>query len=149
MPLKNKIEEDFKQAVRGKETLKVSCLRLIKAAIQNKEIDVRGKLDDSQILSILSTLAKQRKESIEQFKKGGRNDLVKNEEAELKLIETYLPKALDEAALAKIIEQTIAEVGGQGAKDVGKVMKAVMPKIAGQADGRVVNQLVLKKLGTS
>ena len=147
MSLKEKIEEDLKNALRAKESLKVSCLRLIKAAIKNKEIDLRGTLEDPQVLSILSTLSKQRKESIEQFKKGGRQDLVRQEETELALIEGYLPQALTEGELLDIIASAIAETKAQGSKDVGKVMKAVMPKITGRADGKLVNALVLKKLG--
>ena len=146
MSLKEKIENDLKEAMKAKESLKVSCLRLIKAAVKNKEIDVRGALDDAQITSILSTLAKQRKESIEQFKKGGRDDLVKQEEAELAILNSYLPKQMSEKEIEEIIVKTIAEVGAKDIKEAGKVMKAVMPKVAGKADGKIVNAIVLKKL---
>lgn len=146
MSLKEKIENDLKEAMKAKESLKVSCLRLIKAAVKNKEIDVRGALDDAQITSILSTLAKQRKESIEQFKKGGRDDLVKQEEAGLAILNSYLPKQMSEKEIEEIIVKTIAEVGAKDIKEAGKVMKAVMPKVAGKADGKIVNAIVLKKL---
>ena len=146
MSLKEKIENDLKEAMKAKESLKVSCLRLIKAAVKNKEIDVRGALDEAQITSILSTLAKQRKESIEQFKKGGRDDLVKQEEAELAILNSYLPKQMSEKEIEEIIVKTIAEVGAKDIKEAGKVMKAVMPKVAGKADGKIVNAIVLKKL---
>lgn len=147
MSLKEKIENDLKEAMKAKEAAKVSCLRLIKSAIKNKEIDVRGTLDDAQTTAILSTLAKQRKESIEQFKKGGRDDLVKQEEAELALLEVYLPKQMSEKELEEIVIKTIAETGAKEAKEAGKVMKALMPKIQGRADGKVVSFQVLKKLG--
>ena len=146
MSLKEKIENDLKEAMKAKESLKVSCLRLIKAAVKNKEIDVRGALDEAQITSILSTLAKQRKESIEQFKKGGRDDLVKQEEAGLAILNSYLPKQMSEKEIEEIIVKTIAEVGAKDIKEAGKVMKAVMPKVAGKADGKIVNAIVLKKL---
>ncbi|MDO8527368.1 MAG: GatB/YqeY domain-containing protein [Deltaproteobacteria bacterium] len=145
--LKARIEEDIKQAMRGREAAKLSCLRMVKSALKNKEIDTRAELDDTQIISILSTLCKQRKESIEQFKKGGRDDLVKQEESELALIETYLPKAMDESELIKLIEAAIAETGAAGPKDMGKVMKALTPKTTGRADGKLVSELVRKKLG--
>ncbi|MDP2599387.1 MAG: GatB/YqeY domain-containing protein [Deltaproteobacteria bacterium] len=146
MSLKEKIENDLKEAMRAKDALKLSCLRLVKSAVKNKEIDVRGALDDSQVIAILSTLAKQRKESIEQFKKGGRDDLVKQEEAELAVLETYLPKQMSEKELEEIVIKTIAETGAKGPQEMGKVMKALMPKITGKADGKEVSALVQKKL---
>ncbi|OGQ47760.1 MAG: glutamyl-tRNA amidotransferase [Deltaproteobacteria bacterium RIFCSPLOWO2_02_FULL_46_8] len=146
MSLKQKMEEDLKQALRDRASLKVSCLRMVKAAVKNKEIDLRAELNDTQVIGILTTLAKQRRESIEMFKKGNRPDLVQKEEEELAFIETYLPKQMDEAELTKIIEAAIAEVGAKAPIDVGKVMKAVMPKVAGRADGKAINAIVLKKL---
>lgn len=146
MSLKEKIEQDLKQAMLAKETARVSCLRLVKSAIKNKEIDNRKPLEEGQVVALLSTLAKQRKESIDQFKKGGRTDLVSQEEAELALIETYLPKALDEAELLKIIEAAITETGASSPKDMGKVMKALTPRTIGRADGKVVSEWVKKKL---
>ncbi len=146
MSLKEKIESDLKEAMKAKETVKVSCLRLVKASIKNKEIDVRGILDDNQVIVILSTFAKQRKESIEQFKKGGRDDLVRQEESELAVIEGYLPKQLSEKELEEFVVRAIAATGAKDPKEVGKVMKAVMPKIAGRADGKRINAIVLKKL---
>lgn len=147
MSLLSRIEEDFKQAMTRREADKVSCLRMIKAAIKNKEIDLRGKLDDSQIVALLKTQAKQRKESIEQFEKGGRPELAAKEKSELTLIEAYLPQQMAEAEIAKLLDQAVQETGAQGAKDMGKVMKALMPKLGGRADGKLVNELVKKKLG--
>lgn len=140
------MEEDLKQALRDRASLKVSCLRMVKAAVKNKEIDLRAELNDTQVIGILTTLAKQRRESIEMFKKGNRPDLVQKEEEELAFIETYLPQKMDEAELTKIIEAAISEVGAKAPSDVGKVMKAVMPKVAGRADGKAINAIVLKKL---
>lgn len=146
MSLKEQIENDLKGAMKAKEALKVSCLRLVKSAIKNKEIDLKGALDDNQVIAILSTLCKQRKESIEQFKKGGRNDLVKQEESELAILENYLPKQLSEKELEEIIVKAIAEIGAKDPKEVGRVMKTVMPAVAGRADGKRINAIVLKKL---
>lgn len=140
------MEEDLKAAMRNKETAKLSCLRMVKSAVKYKEIDLRAELDDAQVIGILMTLAKQRRESIDQFKKGNRPDLVAKEEEELAFIETYLPKQLDEAELGKIVEAAIAETGAKAPSDVGKVMKAVMPKVAGRADGKRINAVVLEKL---
>ena len=149
MSLKAKIEQDILQALKAKDAAKVSCLRMLKAAIKNKEIDLRKELDDGQTTAILSTFVKQRKESIEQFKKGGRDDLVKKEEAELAMVEGYLPKALSEKELEAIVATAIQETGAQGSKDLGKVMKAAMAKTAGRADGKIISALVSKKLGNS
>lgn len=146
MPLKEKIEEDFKQAMRKKDALRVSCFRMMKAAIKNKEIEKRTPGDDPMVLGVLQTLAKQRKESIEQFKMGGRQDLVEKEEAELKLIESYLPKQMPEEELIRLIEESIQEAKAQGPKDMGKVMQLVMSKAQGRADGKIISQWVKKKL---
>lgn len=142
MSLPERIEVDFKQALRHREPRKVSCLRLIKAALKNKEIENRGALDESQVLSVLTTLVKQRKESLELFQKGGRDDLVRQEQEELNIIEGYLPKPLSEKELIAIIEQAVNALGAAGPKDMGKVMKAIMPKVQGRADGKRVNELV-------
>lgn len=147
MPLKERIEEDFKQAVRQKEALRLSCLRMIKAAVKNKEIDNRGPLDEAQTVAILQTLAKQRRESIEQFKKGGRDDLAEKETAELAFIENYLPQQMSEEELGKIIDEIVQQTGAQGPKEMGKVMKLVIPKAGGRADGKLISELVKRKLG--
>lgn len=146
MDLKQRIEEDLKTAVRSKDSLRTSCLRMVKAAIKNKEIEVRGELKEEKLLPLLATLAKQRRESIEQFRKGGREDLAQKEEAELQLIESYLPKALSEAEITKIIDAAVTESGAKGPSDMGKVMKVLMPKVAGRAEGQIVSQLVKKRL---
>lgn len=146
MTLKTKIDNDLNGALKAKNALKVSTLRLVKSAIKNKEIDARGELKEDQLLQILSTMIKQRKESIEQFEKGGRNDLAAKEKEEIAFIEAYLPKQLSEAELAGLVQEAIAAVGAKGPQDMGKVMKALMPRVAGKADGKLLSELVRKKL---
>ena len=148
MGLKEQIEADMVSAAKARQPLRLSALRMIKTALHNKEIDARRDLEDSEILQVLASLAKQRADSIEQFKKGGRQDLVEKEEAELGVIKTFMPEEMSEDALANVIDGTIQELGATGAKDMGKVMKALMPKIAGKADGKLVSDLVKKKLST-
>lgn len=147
MSLKDRIEADFKQAVRQKEAVKISTLRLIKAAVKNKEIEKRGALDEGQLTAVLAGMAKQARESIEQFEKGGRRDLVDKEKTELAILEGYLPKQISAAELTGLVDKTVKELGGAGPKDMGKVMKAVMGKVQGQADGKQVQELVKKALG--
>jgi hypothetical protein len=119
---------------------------MIKTALHNKEIDMRRQMEDAEIVQVLSSLAKQRADSIEQFKKGGRQDLVDKEETELRIIKEFLPEEMSEQELEAEIESAIRELGATGVKDMGKVMKALMPKITGKADGKVVSEKVKLKL---
>ncbi|MFH1874254.1 MAG: GatB/YqeY domain-containing protein [Pseudomonadota bacterium] len=152
--LKDKINNDLKQAMKARQMEEVSALRLVVAAIKNQEIDLRGKgklkpgeaLADDDLLKLLGTIAKQRKESIQAFKDGNRLDLAQKEQKELDLISKYLPAQLSEADIEKAVEQVIKETGATGAKEMGLVMKQVMAKLAGQADGKLVNEMVRKKL---
>lgn len=154
MGLKDKIEGDLKAAMKEKKALEVGALRMVVAAIQNKEIEERGMkklkleddLDDAGVLKVISTLAKQRQESIEMFRKGGRNDLADKETSELALLEKYLPSQMSETEIEKIVEEAVKSSGAAGPADMGKVMKLVMPKVAGRADGKLVNEIVRKKL---
>lgn len=154
MELKNRIESDLKAAMKSKDALTTSALRMVVAAIQNKEIEERGMkklkldedLDDAGVLKVISTLAKQRQESIEMFKKGGRDDLAKKETAELALLEKYLPSQMSGPEIEKIVEEAVKSSNAAGPADMGKVMKLVMPKVAGRADGKLVNEIVRKKL---
>lgn len=139
----------LKEALKARDELKTSALRLIKASLKNKEIDKRGPLTDDEITAVLSTLAKQRRESIEQFSAAGRTDLADREQRELELIQSYLPQQLSPEELDRIIGATIAEAGASSPNDMGKVMKLLMPKIKGAADGKVVNQRVKELLGAS
>lgn len=147
MSLKERMQRELKEAMKAHDELKVSTLRLLSSAIKNKEIDERKPLDDEGLLAILSTAAKQRRESIEQYEKGGRQDLADKEKAELAIIQGYLPQQLSKDEVAAVIKETIAETGAAGAKDMGKVMKALMPKVKGKADGKLVNELVKELLG--
>ena len=146
MGLKEKIESEMISAAKAKDKLRLSAIRMIKTALHNREIDMRRQMEDAEIVQVLSSLAKQRADSIEQFKKGGRQDLVDKEETELRIIKEFLPEEMSEQELEAEIESAIRELGATGVKDMGKVMKALMPKITGKADGKVVSEKVKLKL---
>lgn len=146
MSIKDRLKTDLVTAMKAKEQPKVECIRFINAAIKRVEVDTRKDLDDAGVVGILMNLAKQRRDSIDQFRKGGREDLAGKEEAELKILQTYLPAQMDAEALGKLVEQVIQETGATGMKDMGNVMKAVMAKAAGQAEGGAVSAMVKQKL---
>ena len=146
MSIKERIEAEMISAAKSRDKLRLSAIRMIKTAVHNREIDLRKPIEDSEIIQVLSSLAKQRADSIEQFKKGGRQDLVDKETAELKVVKEFMPEEMSEDALDREIEAAIQETGATGVKDMGKVMKALMPKIAGKADGRMVSDKVKAKL---
>ena len=137
----------LKEALKSRDEVKVSTIRMIKASLKNKEIEKTGSLTDDEILSVLSTLAKQRRESIEQFAAAGRQDLVAKESRELEIVQSYLPEQLSSDELDGIIRSAISESGATSVNDLGKVMKVLMPKVKGVADGKVVNQRVKDLLG--
>lgn len=148
MTFLDRINEDLKAAMKSKDPHRLSTLRMVKTALKNREIDKMEALTDEESIKVLQSLVKQRRDSIEQYQQAGRIDLAEKEAAELKTIEEYLPAALDEAAIARIVEETVAETGASSMKEMGAVMKAVMAKLAGQTvDGKVVNQIVKSKLG--
>lgn len=148
MTFLERINEDLKSAMKNKEADRLSTLRMVKTALKNREIDKMEPLTDEEALAALRTLVKQRRDSIEQYTKAGRIELAEKEAAEIKVIEVYLPAALDEAAVAQVVAVTIAETGASSPKDVGVVMKAVLAKLAGETvDGKLINQLVKSKLG--
>ena len=148
MLLRDKVNGDITAAMKSKNTARLSALRMLKAAIMNKGIEKSHDLDDAEVLQVVSSLVKQRRDSIEQFSKGGRTDLVEKETAEIKVLEEYLPPAASAADIDAAIAEAIAETGATSVKDMGKVMKAVMPRLAGKhADGRLVNEAVRRKLG--
>ncbi len=147
MGLKETIEKDAVEAMKNKDTLKLSVLRMVKAAIKNKEIEKRADLDDPQVVQILSTLIKQRRDSVEQFTKGNRQDLADKESEEIKIIQSYLPESLSEDEITRVVDDTIRELGAKSVKDFGLTMKAVMVKLAGKgADGKLVSSIVNEKL---
>lgn len=149
MSLAQKVEADLKTALKSRDELTTSCLRLVRAALKNQEKELKRPLNGEEEIKTLSTLAKQRRESIEQFTKGNRMDLADREQAELAIIEAYLPAQLDPAAVAKVVDEVFADLKPQGMKDMGAAMKEAMARLAGQADGKLVNQLVRQRLQNS
>lgn len=147
MAVLDQLNEQMKMAMKAKDKQTLSTVRMLKSALQNKQIDLGHDLTPEDEKAVLSTELKQRKESLEEFSKAGREDLVTPLEAEIKIVEAYLPAQLDEAAVTKLVDETIAEVGATGKSDFGKVMKTLMPKVKGQADGAMVNRIVKAKLG--
>lgn len=144
--LKTRIIEDVKSAMRAREKDRLGTLRLITAAIKQKEVDERIELDDTAVLAVLEKMVKQRKDSIEQFTKAARDDLIAQEQFELKLIRTYLPEQMSEAEIEAIVTEAVAATGATEMKDMGKVMGQVKPKVAGKADMGLVSKLVKAKL---
>jgi uncharacterized protein YqeY len=150
MGISEQIQKDMVDAMRSREGLRLSVLRMVKTAITNKEKDKRAPLDDKEVQQILSTLIKQRRDSIEQFTKGGRQALADKEAAEIKLIEHYLPQAMGDEQIAEAVKATIAEMGSPTLKDMGTVMKNVMAKLqatGARVEGKTVSDLVKKALG--
>lgn len=146
MTLKEKLESDQKTAVRGGEELRLSVLRLLRSAIHYAEVEQRGPLDDEGVLAVIAKQAKQRRESIEEFRKGHRPDLVEKEEAELAVLQTYLPAQASPAEVEALARQVISEVGARGKQDMGKVMPLVISRLRGKADGRLISQVVQELL---
>jgi uncharacterized protein len=148
MSLLNEITAAIADAMRKQDAARLGPLRMLKAAFMNKEVEKGRALDETEERQVVNSLVKQRRDSIEQFAKGGRQDLVDKETAEIVVLEAYLPPAVDPAALEKAVVEAIAETGATSAKDMGKVMKAAMAKLSGQTvDGKAVNELVRRKLG--
>ncbi|MDA8101328.1 MAG: GatB/YqeY domain-containing protein [Nitrospiraceae bacterium] len=148
MGLRETIDADIKNAMKSGEKDKVSALRMLTAAIKNKMIEKRpADLTENDIQDTVRSLIKQRKDSIEQFAKGGRQDLADKESAEVAVLEVYLPQQLPREEVERIVKDVISQTGAQGAKDMGKVMKALMPVLAGRADNKLVSELVKSSLG--
>jgi uncharacterized protein len=148
MLLRDKVNADIGAAMKAKDAARLSALRMMKAAITNKGVEKGRDLDDAEVLQVLASLVKQRRDSIDQFSKAGRTDLVDKETAEIAVLEQYLPPAASPEEIDAAVAAAIAETGAASAKDMGKVMKAVMPKLAGRhADGKAVNEAVRRKLG--
>jgi len=144
--LKTDIQDSVKAAMKGGDRLTVSALRLLLSAVHNEEIKQRRELGADEILKTIATLCKQRQESIEYFSKGGRTDLLRQEEAELAVLRRFLPEALGEDEVRSLIRGSIEEVGAKGLQDFGNVMKHLMPKVAGRTDGKRVSELVKEML---
>jgi uncharacterized protein len=146
LSLLERLNNDMKQAMKNKEKDKLVVIRMIKAAIQNERIKLGRDLSEEDELSVLSREVKQRKDSLHEFEKAGREDLVDKIRAELKHVEIYMPEQLSEEELAEIVKQAIEETGASSKKEMGKVMAALMPKVKGKADGSLVNKLVQQHL---
>jgi hypothetical protein len=148
MRLTDKVNADITAAMKSKDAVRLSSLRMMKAALMNKNVEKGRELDDAEVLQVVSSLVKQRRDSIEQFSKAGRADLVAKETAEAAVLEEYLPPAATPEEIDAAVAAAVAETGATSVKDIGKVMKAVMPKLAGKStDGRAVNESVRRTLG--
>ena len=146
MSLKDKISDDLKQALKEGDDVRKRTLRLLLAAVHNAEIEKGGPLDDSGVLAVIAKQAKQRRESAEEFRKGGRQDLVEREEAEAAVLQAYLPSAMSREEIAAAARKVIAEVGAQGPRDVGKVMPVLVKQLAGRAEGSEISAVVRELL---
>jgi hypothetical protein len=145
--LEEKILNDYKEAMKARDSIRASTLSFLRAALANATIEKRNKpLDDNEVIVVIKRQIKQHQDSIEQFKKGNRQDLVDKETAELKILESYLPKQLSADEIKKIIEEIVTATGASSPKDMGKVMKEVMAKVGGSADGKLVSDLVKERL---
>jgi len=144
--LKEKINSEMILAAKAKDKIKLSAIRMIKSALHNKEIDLKRELSDEELLQVLASIVKQRKDSIEQFEKGGRLELAEKEEKELAVVQSFMPEQLSEEEIETEIEKAIEDVGAVSIKEMGKVMKAVMPRLTGRADGKIVSEKVKAKL---
>lgn len=148
MSLKQRLLSDLTVSMKAQDALRTSTLRMAKAALQNREIEKGGELDDDEMAKLLRSLVKQRRDSVEQYEKGGRQDLADKEKAEIEIIEHYLPQAATREEIVAAVAASIAETGAASMKDMGKVMKAAQAALAGKnADGRTVSEIVKAKLG--
>jgi hypothetical protein len=147
MSLHDQLSDDLKRAMKAKDQLRIDVIRMIKAAVLNKELELKKSLDDAEMSRVMTTLVKQRKEAAEQYQKAKRDDLAGKELREIAIIEGYLPKALSPDEITQVVETVIRETGAATLKDMGNVMKAVMARLAGQAvDGKQISDLVRAKL---
>jgi uncharacterized protein YqeY len=144
--LKDRLDADLKEAMRAKDALRTSTVRMLKSAIKYREIEVMKPLDDAGVQGVIGSEIKRRRDSVEQYRQGGREDLASKEEAEIAILQAYLPAQLTPEELSRIVDEAIARAGAQGPKDMGKVMKEVLPAVQGKAEGKVVSELVKAKL---
>jgi uncharacterized protein len=150
MTLQEKIQSHLSDAMRSKDQLRLSVLRMMKTAVKNKEVEKMKPLEEAEVIAVLNTLVKQRKDSVEQFRKGSREELAQKEEAEIKIIEEYLPAAASDDEIRRAVEEAVQGTGAASMKDMGKVMKATMRRLAGKTvDGSRVSQFVKEKLSIS
>ncbi|MGD9504581.1 MAG: GatB/YqeY domain-containing protein [Syntrophobacteraceae bacterium] len=147
MELSKRLEEALKEAIRNKDATRRDAIRMAMTGVKNKEKDLRRAPNDAEIEQIIGSQIKQRKDSIEQYLQGGRPELAAKEEEEMKILMQFLPEQLSTETLERIVSEAVAESGATSAKEIGKVMKVLMPKVSGKADGKLVNELVRRKLG--
>ncbi|BFT73386.1 MULTISPECIES: GatB/YqeY domain-containing protein [Paenibacillus] len=147
MSLSDRLNEDMKQAMKSQDKFKLSVIRMVRSTIKNSEIDLKRSLDDNEVLDVLTREIKQRKDSLQEFTKAGRDDLAENLQAELVILAEYMPQQLSEEEVKAIVQQTIQQIGASSKADMGKVMTALMPQVKGRADGKLINQLVQQLLG--
>ena len=148
MTIAEQVEKDLVAAMKAREELRLSVLRMAKTSLKNKQVELGKPLSDDQAIAVLRTLLKQRRDSVEQFRKGGREDLASKEEAEITVLQVYLPAEASDEEISTAVAEAIEETGAAGPQDLGKAMKAAMQKLAGKnADGKRVNQMVRAKLG--
>jgi uncharacterized protein YqeY len=146
MTLKIQLDNAMKAAMKAQDDLRLSAVRMVRAAIKNREIELRAELDDRAVIEVLATMAKQRRESIKMYREGNRPELAEREEAELAILHEFLPTQLSAEEIDRIVAQVIQEIDAHGMKDMGKVMKVITPLTAGKADGKAVNEAVRKQL---
>mgnify|MGYP006268877493 CR=1 FL=1 len=146
MALKDRLDADLKTAMREKEALRLSTIRMLKSAIKYREIEVMKPLDDAGVLAVVASEIKRRRDSVEQYRAGKREDLARKEEAEIAILQGYLPAQLTEAELKAKVDEVVARVGAKGPKDMGAVMKALLPEVQGRAEGKLASDLVKQRL---
>jgi len=146
MTLEERLLQDMKAAMKSSDKLRLSVIRMIRSTIKNKEIELRKPPDDEEAQRVIQGMVRKGEESLEQFKSGGRMDLVEKESKEIEILKSYLPQSLTREEVTKIVDETIHETQATSLKDLGKVMKTVMPRLQGKADGKLINQLVKERL---
>lgn len=146
MSLEKKLVEDMKAAMKGQDKIRLETIRGLRSQLKNAQIDKRRELNEEEMIQVLMNAAKKRKEAIEQYKAVGREDRAEIENQELKIIETYLPEQMSEEEIAQLVDETLIEVSATSMKDMGRVMGAIMPRVKGKADGKLVQQVVKEKL---
>lgn len=146
MSLRNKIPEDLKNALRNKQSLELTVLRMLQSSIKNKEIDNKGELNDEQVIQVVSSEIKKRRDAADEFSKVGREDAADKEKEEIEILMKYMPEQMSEDEISKIVVGAIDESDAESMKDLGNVMKIVMPKLKGKADGKVINNIVRAEL---
>ena len=146
MSLKTRLEEEMKRAMKAREEVRLSAIRMLRSAIKNKEIEIGHELSDDEVVRVVQTMCKQRKDSIEAFGKGGRQDLVDKESRELEILEGYLPPPVSEADIERIVREVVAETGAKSMKEMGTVMKEALKRLGGAVDGKRVNEAVRRVL---